>query len=42
MNIEDDQNVERGKFSEDEIATSSILDGFTIKVSKALDPENPR
>lgn len=42
MNLEDDQYVERGKFSEAEIATSSILDGFTIKVSEALDPENHR
>lgn len=39
MNLERDQYVERGRFSEGEFASSGILDGFTVSVSEALAPD---
>ncbi|MCY4129306.1 MAG: Uma2 family endonuclease [Gammaproteobacteria bacterium] len=40
MNLVQDHYVENGTFRLGESASSSLLDGFSVKVSEALDPDN--
>lgn len=40
LSLEQDQYVDLGRFGVNEIATSSLLEGFAVRVSEVLDPDS--